>query len=86
VGLEGRSVRAAGRPVAAGLETGSIVLAHDGFAGPEDGACDGPPPELDRGRMVTAVLEGYAERGLAARSLGQALEAGELVRETWFSR
>jgi peptidoglycan/xylan/chitin deacetylase (PgdA/CDA1 family) len=69
-----------------GLETGSIVLAHDGFAGPEDGACDGPPPELDRGRMVTAVLEGYAERGLAARSLGQALEAGELVRETWFSR
>lgn len=63
---------------------GSIVLAHDGFAGPEDGACDGPPPALDRGRLVSAVLDGYAERGLRARSLGDALGEGRLVRETWF--
>jgi hypothetical protein len=62
------------------------VLAHDGFAGPEDGACDGPPPDLDRGRMVSAVLEGFATRGLVATSLGESLAAGELVRETWFSR
>ena len=31
---------------------GAIVLAHDGFAGPEDGACDGPPPQLDRGELI----------------------------------
>jgi peptidoglycan/xylan/chitin deacetylase (PgdA/CDA1 family) len=67
-----------------GVARGSIVLAHDGFAGPEDGACDGPPPTLDRGELIAAVLDGYAARGLRARSLGQALGDGGLVRETWF--
>jgi peptidoglycan/xylan/chitin deacetylase (PgdA/CDA1 family) len=67
-----------------GVTRGSIVLAHDGFAGPDDGACDGPPPRLDRGGLVRAVLDGYAERGFSARSLGAALDAGSLVRETWF--
>ncbi|SDN45324.1 polysaccharide deacetylase family protein [Geodermatophilus sp. DSM 45219] len=67
-----------------GVRPGAIVLAHDGFAGPADGACDGPPPQLDRGELITGVLEGYAERGLVARSLEQALVSGDLVRETWF--
>jgi peptidoglycan/xylan/chitin deacetylase (PgdA/CDA1 family) len=67
-----------------GVRPGSIVLAHDGFAGPDDGACDGPPPVLDRGDLITAVLDGYGTRGLAARSLRQALGDGGLVRETWF--
>lgn len=67
-----------------GIGPGAIVLAHDGFAGPADGACDGPPPELDRGALITGVLERYAERGLSARSLEQALVSGRLVRETWF--
>ncbi|MCA0144560.1 polysaccharide deacetylase family protein [Blastococcus sp. LR1] len=67
-----------------GVAAGKIVLAHDGFAGPEDGACDGPPPELDRGRLISAVLDGYAAQGLRARSLGDALDEGRLVRETWF--
>lgn len=67
-----------------GVTRGSIVLAHDGFAGPEDGACDGPAPMLDRGSLVAAVLDGYAARGLRARSLGDALDDGNLVRETWF--
>ena len=66
------------------VRAGSIVLAHDGFAGPADGACDGPPPVLDRGELIAGVLEGYAERGLSARSLGKALGAGSPVRETWF--
>ncbi len=68
-----------------GVVRGSIVLAHDGFAGPEDGACDGPPPAVERGELVRSVLEGYADRGLQARSLGAALAAGTLVRETWFA-
>ncbi|WP_369257928.1 polysaccharide deacetylase family protein [Geodermatophilus amargosae] len=67
-----------------GIRPGAIVLAHDGFAGPADGACDGPPPVLHRGELIAGVLEGYAGRGLAARSLEHALDAGELVRETWF--
>jgi hypothetical protein len=68
-----------------GVRPGSIVLAHDAFAGAEDGACDGPAPELDRGRLIAAVLDGYADRGLRARSLESALGAGELLRETWFA-
>ncbi len=67
-----------------GIAPGAIVLAHDGFAGPADGACDGPPPELDRGELVRGVLGAYAEQGLSARSLEQVLESGALVRETWF--
>lgn len=67
-----------------GLRAGAIVLAHDGFAGPEDGACDGPPPVLDRGELIAGVLAACADRGLSARSLEQALLSGHLVRETWF--
>jgi peptidoglycan/xylan/chitin deacetylase (PgdA/CDA1 family) len=67
-----------------GVAPGKIVLAHDGFAGAADGACDGPPPTVDRGELVRSVLDGYAARGLQARSLGTALETGSLVRETWF--
>ena len=67
-----------------GLVRGSIVLAHDGFAGPDDGVCDGPAPTLDRGDLVTAVLDGFAAHGLVARSLGEALSSGRLVREPWF--
>lgn len=67
-----------------GVAPGAIVLAHDGFAGPADGACDGPPPRLDRGELISSVLHGYGERGLSAVSLGDALGTGSLVRETWF--
>lgn len=67
-----------------GITPGAIVLAHDGFAGPEDGACDGPPPVLDRGRLISAVLSAYAAQGLRARSLEVALGRGSLVRESWF--
>jgi hypothetical protein len=67
-----------------GLEPGGIVLAHDGFAGPEDGACDGPPPALDRGQLIADVLDGYAGFGLTACSLDVALRAGQPVRRPWF--
>jgi len=67
-----------------GLTAGAIVLAHDGFAGPEDGACDGPPPVFDRGELISAVLDSYAATGLHARSLEDALGQGSLVRESWF--
>jgi peptidoglycan/xylan/chitin deacetylase (PgdA/CDA1 family) len=66
------------------IRPGAIVLAHDGFAGAEDGACDGPPPVLDRGELISSVLEHYAGRGLRSRSLELALDRGSLVRESWF--
>jgi peptidoglycan/xylan/chitin deacetylase (PgdA/CDA1 family) len=69
-----------------GVRAGVIVLAHDAFAGPEDGACDGPAPDLDRGALISGVLDRYAARGLRARSLDDALVHGTLIRETWFSR
>jgi peptidoglycan/xylan/chitin deacetylase (PgdA/CDA1 family) len=67
-----------------GVVAGAIVLAHDGFAGAADNAFDGPAPVLDRGELIRGVLEGYAAQGLAARSLGAALQHGGLVRESWF--
>jgi peptidoglycan/xylan/chitin deacetylase (PgdA/CDA1 family) len=66
-----------------GVRPGAIVLAHDGFAGPEDNAFDGPPPAVDRGELISGVLDAYAEQGLVARSVGAALESGKLIRETW---
>jgi peptidoglycan/xylan/chitin deacetylase (PgdA/CDA1 family) len=69
-----------------GLRPGAIVLAHDGTAGPDDLADDGPAPVLDRGALVTEVLAGYAERGLAARSLREVAQGGRLVRELRLTR
>lgn len=67
-----------------GARPGAIVLGHDGFAGPEDGAFDGPPPLVDRGRLIAGVLGRYAAGGLRAVSLGRALENGTVVREARF--
>jgi peptidoglycan/xylan/chitin deacetylase (PgdA/CDA1 family) len=64
-----------------GLQRGAIVLAHDGFPGPGDLVDDGPAPVLDRGALIAEVLDGYAERGLAARSLRDVVAGGRLVRE-----
>lgn len=68
-----------------GARPGAVLLAHDGFAGPEDLAFDGPPPEVDRGALITGVLAAYAERGLAARSFGEVLATGRAVTEARFT-
>ncbi|GAA1313092.1 polysaccharide deacetylase family protein [Saccharothrix xinjiangensis] len=65
---------------------GSIVLGHDGFAGPEDGVDDGPVPVVDRGDLTRRLLGAYGERGLVGRSLGDALVSGEQSRRAWFRR
>ncbi len=67
-----------------GVGRGAILLAHDGFAGPEDGAFDGPAPILDRGVLLRRVLHAYAELGLVGRSLGETLAEGHQVREERF--
>jgi peptidoglycan/xylan/chitin deacetylase (PgdA/CDA1 family) len=69
-----------------GIGSGSIVLAHDGFAGATDGACDGPAPRLDRGELTRRVLDGMTERGLAAVHLDDLLRAGRPRLEARFRR
>ncbi|MDE9364325.1 polysaccharide deacetylase family protein [Luteipulveratus sp. YIM 133132] len=67
---------------------GSILLAHDGFAGADDGAPDGGPThDLDRYALTDRVLDGLAQRGLRGVSLGGALAAGARPDlAAWFSR
>lgn len=69
-----------------GCAQGEIILAHDGFAGPSDGADDGPAPPIDRPELADLILAGLAERGLAARSLGDTLQHGHTRRWAWFLR
>lgn len=69
-----------------GLRAGAVVLGHDGYAGPEDGADDGPGPEVDRYELVARTLEMYSEQGLRGVSLEDALVDGSPVLGGWASR
>ncbi len=66
------------------VHSGSIVLMHDGCAGPEDGVYDGPEPTFDRGELARLVCGGLAERGLKGVSLRDALREGKTVKRAWF--
>jgi peptidoglycan/xylan/chitin deacetylase (PgdA/CDA1 family) len=67
-----------------GAGPGSVLLAHDGFAGAEEGADDGPPPRFDRGALVSEILTAVSARGLVGRSLSDALRHGEPRMQAWF--
>lgn len=71
-----------------GACAGAVVLAHDAFAGASDGAVDDGQglhaPDVDRFDLVDRVLGTYAAAGLRARSLGDALQHGSLVRSARF--
>lgn len=69
-----------------GLEQGTVLLAHDGHAGPAEGADDGPDPVHDRGELVRRILTGLGERGLRGRSLSDALTLGVPRTVPWFLR
>jgi peptidoglycan/xylan/chitin deacetylase (PgdA/CDA1 family) len=70
-----------------GCSTGGILLAHDGFAGPSDGVDDGPPPDIDRGKLASLMLAGLRDRGLSGRSLGDSVASGGRTRSwAWFHR
>lgn len=70
----------------AGVRAGAILLSHDGFAGPDDGVDDGPAPVFDRAELTARILDEYAARGIAGRSLGALLAGGRPVREAVFRR
>jgi peptidoglycan/xylan/chitin deacetylase (PgdA/CDA1 family) len=63
---------------------GSVILMHDGFPSVGDGVDDGPDPLVDRENLITGTLRELDDRGLAARSLGAALESSALVLRTRF--
>jgi peptidoglycan/xylan/chitin deacetylase (PgdA/CDA1 family) len=68
------------------IRPGAILLAHDGWAGPEDGVDDGPAPVLDRAALTRDVLARYRSLGLGGCSLGEAAAGGRLVRAAVFRR
>ena len=70
-----------------GCTAGGIMLAHDGFAGPDDGVNDGPAPDIDRGKLASLMLAGLRDRELEGRSLGDSLAVGGRTRSwAWFHR
>lgn len=71
--------------VARDLTPGTILLCHDGRAGVADGVDDPPIPPFHRGDLTRRILDLYAESGLHARSLGDALHDGTPRLRAWFS-
>jgi peptidoglycan/xylan/chitin deacetylase (PgdA/CDA1 family) len=69
-----------------GARAGGVLLAHDGFAGPEDGVDDGPAPLEHRAALIAQLLPLLTDRGLRAVSLRQALTEARPVRTAQFSR
>jgi peptidoglycan/xylan/chitin deacetylase (PgdA/CDA1 family) len=71
-----------------GAVPGAVVLAHDAFAGAQDGAADDGrglvEPGVDRFDLVDRVLTAYTAGGLRGRSLGDALRRGTVVRGARF--
>lgn len=65
---------------------GVILLGHDSFPGPSDGAQLRAEPRVDRARLAGDVLSAYAGAGLRGRSLSGALGNGEAEKWAWFSR
>ena len=62
------------------LNGGDILLLHDGVEVP-----DGDPvPLFDRVRMVELLLDGMADRGLTATTVGAMLSAGKPRLVAWF--
>ncbi len=62
------------------VRAGTVLLAHDGFAGPEDGADAATPPMPERVAWIEQFLGDSAELGLVGRSLSRALETGRPIK------
>lgn len=62
------------------LNGGDVLLLHDGLETPEGE----PLPVFDRVRMVELLLDGMADRGLTATTVGALLSTGKPRLVTWF--
>lgn len=65
---------------------GTIVLAHDGHAGVEDGADPVVEPAVDRYDLVSEILSAYAARGVTCRTVGQLVDSGDPVHRVHYVR
>ncbi|MGM1029605.1 MAG: polysaccharide deacetylase family protein [Actinomycetota bacterium] len=65
-------------------QPGTILLCHDGRAGPDAGVDDGEIPAFDRGALTTGILSAFEARGLAGTSLERALVNGSPRAGAWF--
>jgi peptidoglycan/xylan/chitin deacetylase (PgdA/CDA1 family) len=68
-----------------GARSGTILLAHDGFAGAEDGVPASPPPLPDRMGLLDEVLSRYRDHDLACTGLSEALTQGSPILTAQFS-
>lgn len=69
----------------ANLARGTILLFHDGHAGPDDLGDPVPEPVLDRYDLLHRVLGVAEAQGLRGVSLGRALERGTVVTRPHFN-
>ena len=58
---------------------GNVILAHDGHAGPEEGALPSEEPTLDRYRLVSDILARYRSAGLTSTTCSDLLNSAEPV-------
>lgn len=84
--MDSRELPLADRLAQVVVADGSILLAHDGFAGPDDGVDDGPRPVVDRGELTDRVLDRLGAAGLSGASLSEALAGGQAIRRAWFQK
>ena len=64
----------------ANLNGGDVLLLHDGLEAP----AGEPTPTFDRVRAVELILDGLAERGMRASTVGDVIAAGKVRRTAWF--
>ncbi|MFA7265906.1 MAG: polysaccharide deacetylase family protein [Candidatus Nanopelagicales bacterium] len=65
---------------------GALLLAHDSFPDANDGVAAAVEPQVERAQLAHDVLAGYADLGLQARSLNDALVATNAQKWAWFSK
>ena len=60
------------------VRPGAVILLHDGWVAPTKRKAS--PPTFDRARMVNVLLEGLADRGYRATSIGGLVGGRKVVR------
>lgn len=64
---------------------GALLLAHDSFPDERDGVVGAVEPQVEHSRLARDVLQAYNDRGLRAKSLGDALKSAKERRWASFS-
>ncbi|MGB7447933.1 MAG: polysaccharide deacetylase family protein [Ornithinimicrobium sp.] len=65
---------------AAEVKAGDVVLAHDSWPTADDGAFDGPEPEIDRAALTAGALDVLEAAGMRQVTLSEAAAQGKARR------